>query len=151
MQNQQYDKLLAASIALFWLFGLCWAKALLGQKIFPKRKRVFFSSLAVNKQHKMKVEVKTWFNLCKMTNNRHRNTSANLNLIRTFLWMWINFRPAASTGTKFLTRSMDSKSAWGRSIWQSCREDTVIGEIVFKEIDRTNCHCKLSIHLKNDP
>ena len=152
MQNQQYDKFPAASIALFLIIWPMLGESIVGQKIFPKRKRVFFSSLAVNKQHKMKAEVKTWFNLCKMTNNQHRNITANLNFIRTFLWIWINFHPAAPTGTKFLTQQYGRQIRLGQEhLAVSCREDTVIGEIVFKEIDRTNRHCKLSIHLKNDP
>lgn len=78
-----------------------------------------------------------------MTNNQHRNITANLNFIRTFLWIWINFHPAAPTGTKFLTQQHGRQIRLGQEhLAVSCREDTVIGEIVFKEIDRTNRHCK---------
>ena len=38
----------------------------------------------------------------------------------------------------------------GREYLAVMLEDAVIGEIVFKEIDRADRHCSLSIHLKND-
>lgn len=38
----------------------------------------------------------------------------------------------------------------GREYLAVMLDDAVIGEIIFKEMDRTNHHCTLSIHLQND-